>query len=151
PAAPQTDLRVSGNQEPFVDVVVEDGAKLPLVLPAQFDADPLHDGIADGVGVPLPLTLHDLDFVLGHRLAREDLDRNRPHAPPPPGSATCHSAIRARAMGSYDKNNLPHPLNLAAADKDGHKHDPGDHADGQIEDEVAAVSHQVLDVVAEDP
>jgi len=51
----------AGDQEPFVDVVVEDGAALPEVLAAERYGYNFHNGVADEVGVTRSLAFNDFN------------------------------------------------------------------------------------------
>ena len=55
--------RRTAAQQDLVDVVMEDGAEAFEVVPAELDADPLGDRIAERVGMPSALALDDLDLA----------------------------------------------------------------------------------------
>src|SRR3989304_2206261 len=63
----------AGHEQGLVDVVVQDRAEALQVLLAQRNAHPLHDRVADGVGMTDALALDDLDLVLRHQLPGDKL------------------------------------------------------------------------------
>jgi len=75
----RTGLGPAGNEQPLVDVVVQNAAESRQVLSTKRQGNLLHDAVANRVGMPPALALYNLDPLIFQRRLTEGFDNDVCH------------------------------------------------------------------------